>query len=157
MILPNFCPSPSHRLEWSWQTLDVHRALRIYLKRTSSFRRSESLFVSFQPSTLGPRVSSPIVGCWLRATIAAAYEAHFLPVLACSPAHSTRSAPTSAAWSIQASLEDICREATWALPSPFIHHYKLDVYPSAEVVIGCRVLQHVIRGGRTLDQEDPTL
>lgn len=31
LVLPNFCPSPSHHLERTWHTLDVHRALRIYL------------------------------------------------------------------------------------------------------------------------------
>lgn len=157
LILPNFCPSPSHRLEWTWHTLDVRRALRIYLKRTSSFRQSESLFISFQPSTLGLRVSSPIVGRWLRATIAAAYEAHSLPVPGRIMAHSTWSTATSAAWSTQASLEDICRVAMWASPSLFIRHYKLDVYALAEVAFGWRVLQHVIRGEVTSDRTDPTL
>lgn len=53
LVLPDFYPHPSHPLEWAWHTLDVRRTLRIYLQRTSSLRRSESLLVSFQPSTLG--------------------------------------------------------------------------------------------------------
>lgn len=34
LILPNFCPRPAHPLERCWHSLDVCRALRIYLKRT---------------------------------------------------------------------------------------------------------------------------
>lgn len=157
LVLPNFCPSPSHRLKWTWHTLDVRRALRIYLKRTASFRQSESLFISFQLATLGHKVSSSIVGRWFRATIASAYDIHSLPVPPRITAHSTHSAATSTAWSTQASLEDICRAATWSSLSPFIRHYKLDVYASAEAAFGRRVLQHILRGERTLDQVDPTL
>ncbi|XP_034289496.1 uncharacterized protein LOC117675183 [Pantherophis guttatus] len=80
LILPNFCPHPRHRLEKVWHTLDVRRALKVYLSRTSSFRRTEALFISFQPSTMGARVSSSTVGRWLRATIATAYESQSLPV-----------------------------------------------------------------------------
>ncbi|XP_034257856.1 uncharacterized protein LOC117654965 [Pantherophis guttatus] len=57
LVLPNFCPNPVHALEPKWHTLDVRRALRIYIKRTSSFRKMESFFVSFQLASLGPRSS----------------------------------------------------------------------------------------------------
>ncbi|XP_060545984.1 uncharacterized protein LOC132711324 [Pantherophis guttatus] len=74
LILPDFCPSPRHHLEKVWHTLDVHRALKIYISCTSSFRRSEALFISFQPSSMGSRVTATMVGHWLRATISTAYE-----------------------------------------------------------------------------------
>uniref|UniRef100_A0A8D0L1J2 Core-binding (CB) domain-containing protein n=1 Tax=Sphenodon punctatus TaxID=8508 RepID=A0A8D0L1J2_SPHPU len=38
VILPSFCPKPSHPKEKVWHTLDVRRALKIYLRRTSSIR-----------------------------------------------------------------------------------------------------------------------
>ncbi|XP_034290509.1 uncharacterized protein LOC117675694 [Pantherophis guttatus] len=143
IILPNFCPFPRHRLETVWHKLDVRRALKIYISRTSSFRRSEALFVSFQPQSMGSKVSSTTLGRWLRASISLAYEAQSLPVPRGVTAHSTRSAATSAAWSTQASLEEVCRAATWTSPSPFIRHYRLDVYASAEASFGRRVLQRV--------------
>ncbi|XP_034260085.1 uncharacterized protein LOC132709420 [Pantherophis guttatus] len=55
LVLPNFCPSPQHHLERSWHTLDVRRALKIYLRRTSSFRKTEALFVSYQPTSIGAK------------------------------------------------------------------------------------------------------
>lgn len=143
LVLPDFCPGPRHALEQSWHMLDVKRALRIYISRTSSFRKTESLFVSFRPSTLGLKVSSSTVGRWLRTCIACAYEHQDLPVPQGITAHSTRSAATSAAWATQASVEEICRAATWTSASPFIRHYKLDSFASAEAAFGRRVLQKV--------------
>lgn len=32
LILPDFCPNPSHSREPIWHTLDVRRALHIYIK-----------------------------------------------------------------------------------------------------------------------------
>lgn len=123
LVLPDFCPNPSHPLERTWHMLDLRRALRIYLQRTSSFRRTESLLVSFQPSTLGQKVSSAMLGRWLQATITKAYEAQALPVPRCLTAHSTLSASTLAAWATQASLEEVCQAAAWTSPNPFIRHY----------------------------------
>uniref|UniRef100_A0A8C6V4T6 Tyr recombinase domain-containing protein n=1 Tax=Naja naja TaxID=35670 RepID=A0A8C6V4T6_NAJNA len=117
LVLPNFCEAPSHRLERQWHHLDVRRALRVYIKRTAPFRKSEALFVSFLPGSLGHKVSSSTIGRWLRASIARAYEAQSSAVPQGITAHSTRSAATSAAWATQASIEEICRAATWASPS----------------------------------------
>lgn len=48
-----------------------------------------------------------------------------------------------ATWATQALIEDICRAATWTSPSPFIKHYKLDAFASAEAAFRKRVLQKV--------------
>lgn len=141
LVLPNFCPQ--HHLEKIWHTLDVRRALKIYLSRTSSFRRSEALFISFQPSSMGSRVTATTVGCWLRATISTAYESQSLPVPRCITAHSTRSVATTAAWATQAPLEEVCCTATWTSVTPFIRYYRLDTYTSADAAFGRRVLQRV--------------
>ncbi|XP_034278399.1 uncharacterized protein LOC117668538 [Pantherophis guttatus] len=156
LILPNFCPHPTHRLERRWHSLDVRRALRIYIKRTARLRKTESLFVSFLPVSLGSKVSSSTVGRWIRQTIAKAYELQSLPRPPRLTAHSTRSAATSAAWATQASLLEICRAATWTSPSPFIQHYKLDKFASADAAFGRRVLQRVVSGEGTSDQTGPT-
>lgn len=147
LILPNFCPDPSHPLERKWHTLDVRRALRIYLRRTRPNRKSEALFVSFQPGSLGNKVTSTTIGRWLRTCIATAYQSQGLQAPNHITAHSTRSAATSTAWATQASLAEICRAATWASPSPFVRNYKLDSFASAEASFGRRVLQAVHRAG----------
>lgn len=73
IILPDFCPSPKHRLELQWHTLDVRRALRRYIARTASFRKTEALLVSFHPASLGQKVSSRTVAGWIKACISLAY------------------------------------------------------------------------------------
>ncbi|ETE73867.1 hypothetical protein L345_00290, partial [Ophiophagus hannah] len=144
IVLPDFCPLPHHNLECKWHTLDVRRALRIYLKGTFTFRKTEAMFVSFSPSHLGNKASPPTLSRWIRACIAQAYKEAALPVPQGLTAHSTRSAATSAAWATQASLEEICRAATWAFPSPFIRHYHLDSFASTSAAFG-----------RRLDEEPP--
>ncbi|XP_060546801.1 uncharacterized protein LOC132711537 [Pantherophis guttatus] len=145
LVLPDFCPRPGHRLERSWHLLDVRRALKIYISRTAPLRRTEALFVSFQPASIGARVSSVTIGRWIRATIATAYQQQHLPVPPRITAHSTRSAATSAAWATQATLEEVCRAATWTSISPFIRHYRVDSFASADAAFGRRVLQEVLR------------
>ncbi|XP_034265069.1 collagen alpha-1(III) chain-like [Pantherophis guttatus] len=157
LVLPNFCPRPSLPLERAWHSLDVRRALRIYIHRTSDFRRSESLLVSFQPSSMGQKVSSITVGRWIRATIATAYGSQALPVPPRITAHSTRSAATSAAWATQASLEEICRAAAWSSPTPFIRHYRLDQFASADAAFGRRVLQQVLQRTSSSARATPSL
>lgn len=62
LVLPDFCPHPAHPLEQRWHKLDVRRALRIYLKRTVGFHKTESLLVSFLPDSLVGRVTSSTIG-----------------------------------------------------------------------------------------------
>ncbi|XP_061488048.1 uncharacterized protein LOC133387397 [Rhineura floridana] len=64
IVLPSFCPNPTHPLEKSWHSLDVWRALKTYLSRTQEIRRTESLFVSFHPRFMGHKVSNPTLSCW---------------------------------------------------------------------------------------------
>lgn len=144
VVLPDFCPDPSRDRECLWHQLDVRCALRIYLKRTSSFQRTEALFI-FQPSP-------STVGRWIRLAIARAYEAKRLPVPAGITAHSTRSAATLATWATQAPMQDICKAATWASPLPFIKHYRLDTFASTEASFGWRVLQQILATEGTSDQ-----
>ncbi|XP_032075361.1 uncharacterized protein LOC116510084 [Thamnophis elegans] len=73
VIFPDFCPHPRHLREECWHKLDIRRTLLRYIKCTASFRRSESLFVSFQPSSQGKKVSSSTIGGWLRGCITLAH------------------------------------------------------------------------------------
>lgn len=142
LVLPNFCPGASHPLERTWHTLDVRRALKVYIW-TASIRKTEALFVAFQLATIGSWVSGPALGWWLSAIIAMAYRHLGIPVPGRISAHSTRSAATSVAWSTQASLEEVCKAATWISMSPFICRYKVDTFASAEASFSQRVLQAV--------------
>lgn len=143
LVLPNFCPSPAHCLERVWHTLDIRRALKIYISSTSSFHRTEALFLSFQPASMGSKVKVPALGQWIMATISTAYESQSLPIPRYITAHSTRSAAMSAAWATQAPLEEVCRAATWSSLTPFIQHYRLDSCASADAAFGRQVLQGV--------------
>lgn len=53
-------------------------------------------------------------------------------------------AATSIAFEGIASLEDICKAATWSSPSTFTRHYKIDLPASAETAFGWRELQKVV-------------
>lgn len=55
VVLPNFCPSPVHPLEHQWHTLDVCRALEIYLQRTASLRHSEGAVCLLPGPIIGPK------------------------------------------------------------------------------------------------------
>ncbi|XP_034272372.1 uncharacterized protein LOC117664972 [Pantherophis guttatus] len=144
IVLPNFCPDPKHTLEKMWHTLDVRRTLISYMKRTATFRKTEALFVSFLPSSMGKKVSSNTVGRWIKACISAAYASQGVKVPSRVLPHSTRSVATSAAWATQASIEEICKAATWSSISSFVKHYKIDSFASADAAFGRRVLQSII-------------
>ncbi|XP_039176188.1 uncharacterized protein LOC120297529 [Crotalus tigris] len=155
IILPDFCPNPSNDIEMQWNKLDVHRALHCYIQRTSSsvcVLKSEALFVSFHPSSLGQKVSSSTIGRWIRACISLAYQTRSLQAPRHITAHSTRGAATSAVWVTQACIEEICRAATWSSPSSFVHHYKMDKYASSTASFGCRVLEHTLTSDGTQAQ-----
>lgn len=144
LILPDFCLSPKHQREKDWHTLDVRRALRRYIRRTKPFRKTAALLVSFHPTSLGQKISPSTAGKWIKACISAAYEHKGRSIPSRILPHSTRSAATSAAWATQASVADICRAATWSSVTPFIRHYRIDSFASAEASFGRRVLQRVL-------------
>lgn len=141
LVLPDFCPDPRHRLEAQWHTLDVQQALCRYIKQTAPFRRFKALFVSL-PASMGRKVSSSTISCWIKACIGKVYALKNKPLPGHIPPHS-RSASTMAAWATQASVIDICRVATWTSLTSFICHYKVDSFASADVSFGRRVLQTV--------------
>lgn len=73
LILPNFCPNPSHPREKLCHTLDVRRSIRLYHRRTRDLRRSKALFVTFKGSNRGHKASSSSAR-WLKACIVLAYQ-----------------------------------------------------------------------------------
>ncbi|KAI2666935.1 Phenylalanine--tRNA ligase alpha subunit [Labeo rohita] len=103
------------------------RALRTYVDRTRSFRRSEQLFVCLEGSRWG--ILSPSRG-WL-----IGWLSHHpgLLVSGSSPLH--RSVTSSHALAHDASLADICRAAGWATPNT-LRVYNLRVEPVSSRVLG---------------------
>lgn len=112
VVLPDFYPHPVHHREHRWHTLDVSRALKKYISRTVSFRKSESSFVSFQTTSLGSKVSSTTISRWIKACITLAYEKWNKQLPGCVTAHSTLSAATTVAWATQAPFLEICQAVT---------------------------------------------
>lgn len=144
LILPNFCPNPTHPTERLFHKLDVRRAVRIYRKRTSDLRRTESFFVTFGGPNVGRKASSSSLARWIKSCIIMAYQAIGENPPDGITAHSVRSAATSAAFDGYASLQEICRAATWSSVHTFTRHYLVDTLASAEAAMGRRVLQQVV-------------
>ncbi|XP_041425895.1 uncharacterized protein LOC121395697 [Xenopus laevis] len=75
IVVPSLCPDPKNDKERRLHGLDVVRALRWYLDRSKSFRRSQSLFVLPTGTRRGLAASKSSIARWLRETIAKAYLA----------------------------------------------------------------------------------
>ncbi|KAI2661198.1 ORF V: Enzymatic polyprotein [Labeo rohita] len=122
------------------------RALRIYVDRTRSFRRSEQLFVCFGGQQKGNAVSKERLAHWVVDAISLAYESQGEPCPLGVRAHSTRSVASSYALAHGASLADICRAAGWATPNTFTKFYNLRVKPMSSRVLrrpaGVGLLRH---------------
>ncbi|KAL0195045.1 hypothetical protein M9458_008617, partial [Cirrhinus mrigala] len=102
----------------------VH-ALRIYVDRTRSFRRSEQLFVCFGGQQKGNAVSKQRLAHWVVDAITLAYQCQGEPCPLGVRAHATRSVASSYALAHGASLADICRAAGWVTPNTFARFYNL--------------------------------
>lgn len=74
IFLPTLYPNPSTSEEKRWHTLDVHRALKIYLACTHSCRRSDRLFITISPPNLRFPISAASLSRLVRETIAETYK-----------------------------------------------------------------------------------
>lgn len=141
IVFPDFCPSPRHRLEEQWHTFDVRRALWRYTSRTASFRKTEAPLVSFHASSLEKKVSSRTAACWIKACISLAYSSKAGQFqVGCGSLYKMCGYIGSL---VHPGISDIFRAAIWTLLTPFVRHYKLDSYASAEASFEHRVLQRV--------------
>lgn len=57
IMLPSFCPNPSHPRECEWHILDACWAFSFYLYRTTTFGKTKVLFVSYKPHKQGLKES----------------------------------------------------------------------------------------------------
>ncbi|XDV29293.1 hypothetical protein PO909_032430 [Leuciscus waleckii] len=103
------------------------RALRAYVSRSSVFRQTEQLFVSFSGRSKGLAASKQSLSRWIVDAIALAYASKGMQCPLGVRAHSTRGMASSWAWSSGIALQDICMAAGWASPSTFIRFYNLEV------------------------------
>ncbi|XP_073418963.1 uncharacterized protein [Dendrobates tinctorius] len=95
ICLPSFYENPSKQDEVKYHTLDVRRAVLAYLDRTSPWRQSRSLFVSFQGNRKGSGVTTGTLSRWIRDAITMAYLAKGEDPPLGIKAHSTRAISSS--------------------------------------------------------------
>ena len=109
---------------------------------TSDLRQQDchQLFVSFAMGKQGCKVRPSTISGWLSRVIKEAYISSGRPEPQVT-GHTTRKMGTSRAWVAGASVEDVCRAATWATSSTFAQFYKLDVMPSTFSSVSSQVLQ----------------
>ncbi|XP_041432732.1 uncharacterized protein LOC121398141 [Xenopus laevis] len=144
IVLPSLCPDPKNDKERRLHNLDVVRALRWYVERSKPFRKSQALFVIPSGPRRGQAASKSTISRWIRESIKQAYSAKGRFPPEGLRAHSTRAVGASWAWRNSASLEQICRAATWSSAHTFSKFYKVDTFSSAEAALGRKVLQSVI-------------
>ncbi|XP_041436134.1 uncharacterized protein LOC121399455 [Xenopus laevis] len=144
VILPSFFPSPKSAQEKVWHTLDLVRAIRIYLERTEAWRKSERMFIVPNGYRKGQAPSKRTISSWIVAAIAKAYNVAGRRVPEGLKAHSTRALASSWAAQARESPENICKSARWSSLNTFVKHYKLDVLSSQEAKFGRKVLQSVV-------------
>ncbi len=122
--LAAFTASPGERRA---HTLCPVRAVRSYMDRTQSFRRSDQLFVSWAEPRRGQPVTKQRLAHWVVEAIALAYKSRDLQPPAGLRAHSTRGMAASWALFRGVSVQDICSAASWSSPLTFVRFYMLDV------------------------------
>ena len=104
------------------------RAIRHYLKRTTSLRKDRKLlFISYQLNR-STDIHAPTISSWIKQIIWAAYGGKFKGV----KAHQTRSAGASWAYATGASLSQVMEACYWKSSSTFTSHY-LKEYWTSEV------------------------
>ncbi|XP_071967906.1 uncharacterized protein [Engystomops pustulosus] len=144
IILPSFCSNPTSSREAEWHTLDVRRMVLKYLQSTEEWRVDNNLFIQFQGPNKGKKASKITIARWLKMAISKCYNLQNKPVPLNIKAHSTRAMSTSWAERRGATLDQICRAATWASQNTFIKHYRLDIPKNKDLAFGRKVLQSVI-------------
>ena len=95
IILPALREVSDSASECQWHLLDVARALKVYLDRTSVFRKTESLFVLFGAASKGEKASLTTLSRWIKQAISLAYSLSQVPFPFGVQGRSTRLMSTS--------------------------------------------------------------
>lgn len=144
IVLPSFCSNPSSAKEREYHSLDVRRCVLQYLQTSQAFRKDDHLLLQFQGVNKGLKASKITIARWIKMTISTCYGIRNIPPPQSIRAHSTRAVATSWAELANVSIEQICKAATWANPSTFFRHYRLDVAANMDLSFGRRVLSAVV-------------
>ncbi|KAG8539364.1 hypothetical protein GDO81_021012 [Engystomops pustulosus] len=144
IILPTFCRNPKTPKEEEWHSLDVRRILLFYLETTRQWRKDSNILLQFSGKNKGTRASKSTIARWIKTVIKNAYVAQNMSILGTIRAHSTRAMATSWAEKRGASINEICRAATWSSQMTFVKHYRLDLQSTKELAFGRKVLQAVV-------------
>ncbi|XP_068103054.1 uncharacterized protein [Hyperolius riggenbachi] len=144
IFLPSFCNNPSNQKENKLHSLDVRRCVIEYLQRSKSWRKSNALLVLFAGKFRGKQASRPTIARWIKQAIALSYFHQGKQLVSTIRAHSTRAVSTSWAERAGATIEQICKAATWSSHNTFVKHYKLDVLSNSDLCFGRKVLQAVV-------------
>ena len=89
--------------------------------------QDDQLFVCFKMERLGEPLSKSRLTRWVVEAIRQAYMETDRPTLPGLRAHSTRGMATSWALWRGASLQEICKAATWSTPSTFAKYYSINI------------------------------
>ncbi len=104
------------------------RALRVYIERSASYRKSEQLFFTgFGNRAKGGPVMKQGISRWLVDAITLAYSSLGLQCPIGVRAHSTRGITSSWAWSSRVSISEILKRLAGPHHSHFYRFYNLDV------------------------------
>lgn len=125
----------------SARSLDVVRALKIYVERTATVRKTDALFILYDAVRPGWPASKQTLARWIRLTIQQAYVAAAKTPPPSIAAHSTRSMGPSWAAARGVSIEKLCRAATWSGRHTFLRFYKFDTLSASDTQFGRSVLQ----------------
>ena len=109
-------------------TLCPVRMLRVYLDRTSAFRRGRRrLFISFQPNRES-EISIQTLSIWVKDLIQHVYQTADIDALRLYKvtAHQVRHISMSLASAYNVSLEAVVRSGMWTNSSTFTNHYLAD-------------------------------
>lgn len=144
IIVPSFCANPKNSLEQKFHNLDVRRAVLQYIQATQPWRVDKNLFIQFFGKNRGKKAAKSSISRWIRSAICEAYTAVSKVAPEGLKAHSTRALSTSWAQKASASLEQICKAATWKNVHTFSRHYRLDVMANQDMAFGRKVLSAVV-------------
>lgn len=123
------------------QSLDVQRALLLYLNQTAAYHKDDHLFLACSGCKKGHAVSSQRLSKWNGELMMLSFLVAKWPLPGSIWAHCTRAMGTSVAFLQGMPLHDICHAATWASLHIFMHHYTLNVQLQLRSWLGRDVLQ----------------
>lgn len=106
------------------------RALDLYIRTTSTFRKTDRLFVCFAGPRKGQALSKQRLSHWVVGAIKQAYSGRGQPLPVGVRCHSTRGITTSWAAMSGVPLEVICAAASWVTPHTFARFYRVNVATS---------------------------